>query len=43
VGKDVIPAKTVGIKTAVVFGRQSEADYSFANFQELLEFAKNNK
>ena len=43
VGKDVIPAKTVGIKTAVVFEKLPEADYSFTNFKNILEFVKNQK
>ena len=42
VGKDVIPAKTVGIKTGVVFAESKEADYSFVDFKDILEFVKNN-
>src|SRR3989344_7805247 len=42
VGKDVIPAKTVGIKTGVVFAESKEADYFFKDFKDILEFVKNN-
>ena len=40
IGKDVIPAKTVGIKTGVVFEKLPEADYSFKDFRDILEFVK---
>lgn len=40
VGKDVIPAKTVGIKTGVVFEELKEADYFFKDFKDILEFVK---
>ena len=42
IGKDVIPAKTVGIKTGVVFEELPEADYSFKDFKDILEFVKLN-
>ena len=41
VEKDIIPAKTVGIKTGVVFEKLKEADYSFKDFRDILEFVKN--
>lgn len=41
--KDIIPAKKVGIKTASVFEKLPEADYSFADFRDILEFVKGNK
>ena len=40
VEKDIIPAKTVGIKTGVVFEKLKEADYSFKDFRDILEFVK---
>lgn len=42
IGKDVMPAKTVGIKTGVVFEKMKEADFSFKDFRDILEFVKNN-
>lgn len=41
VTKDVIPAKAVGLKTGVILQKQSEADYSFENYEALLDFVKN--
>ncbi|HTE48942.1 MAG TPA: HAD family hydrolase [Candidatus Paceibacterota bacterium] len=40
IGKDVIPAKSVGIKAGVVFKKSAEADYSFKDFKDILEFIK---
>lgn len=39
-GKDVIPAKTVGIKTGVMFKEIKEADYCFKDFKDILEFVQ---
>lgn len=38
--KDIIPAKTVGIKTETVFKKFPEADYYFEDFRDILEFVK---
>lgn len=35
-GKDVIPAKKVGIKTVMMWKEEPQADYSFMRFEELL-------
>ncbi len=40
VEKDIIPAKTVGIKTGTVFRQFKEADYFFKDFRDILEFVK---
>jgi|SRR3989344_3492956 len=40
IGKDIIPAKTVGIQTGAVFMKLEEADYSFTDFRDILEFVK---
>lgn len=40
--KDVLPAKKVGIKSGVVFENLKDADYSFENFKQILEFVKAN-
>ena len=40
IGKDIIPAKSVGVKTGFVFGEAKEADYSFKDFQDIFEFVK---
>lgn len=37
VGKDVRPAKAVGIKTGLMWKMSAEADYCFKNFEALLE------
>jgi HAD superfamily hydrolase (TIGR01549 family) len=39
--KDIIPAKSVGIKTGFIYGVEKQADYSFVNFNDILEFVKN--
>jgi FMN phosphatase YigB (HAD superfamily) len=36
VGADIVPAKTLGMRTCLVWGESEEADYSFKNFQGLL-------
>ncbi|OGJ02493.1 hypothetical protein A3I95_03580 [Candidatus Nomurabacteria bacterium RIFCSPLOWO2_02_FULL_44_12] len=41
--KDIIPAKTVGIKAGTVFEKVPEADYCFEDFKDILEFIKKNK
>lgn len=37
VGKDVIPAKTVGLKTGLIYKASTEADYCFDNFEAILD------
>lgn len=37
VGKDVRPAKEVGIKAGIMWKASNEADYSFKNFEEVLK------
>lgn len=34
---DIIPAKKVGMKTCLVWGKSNEADYSFEKFNDLLK------
>ncbi len=36
VEKEMIPAKKVGIQTAIVWTKSTEADYSFKNFEDIL-------
>ncbi len=36
---DIIPAKTVGMQTALVWSNDKEADYSFKDFRDLLSLA----
>jgi FMN phosphatase YigB (HAD superfamily) len=36
VEKDIKPAKSLGIKTCLVWSKSSEADYSFENFEDIL-------
>lgn len=38
--KELLPAKNVGMQTAVVWNTAPEADYSFRNFQEILDVVK---
>jgi FMN phosphatase YigB (HAD superfamily) len=38
---DVVPAKALGIKTAVVWGASDTADYSFSSFEALLSLVEN--
>ena len=37
VGKDILPAKQVGIKTGLMWKQSDEADYSFGSFKDILE------
>jgi HAD superfamily hydrolase (TIGR01549 family) len=37
VGKEIIPAKKVGLKTGLMWSQASEADYNFSDFKEILE------
>jgi len=41
VGKDVLPAKKVGMKTGLMWKKSDEADYSFNNFQDILGVLSN--
>lgn len=41
VGKDVRPAKQVGIQAGIIWKKSDEADYSFENFESILEIFKN--
>ena len=41
VGKDVKPAKKVGVKAGLMWKKSDEADYSFENFESILELVKN--
>lgn len=36
VGKDVLPAKQVGILTGLMWSKSDEADYCFGGFEEIL-------
>jgi HAD superfamily hydrolase (TIGR01549 family) len=36
VNVDILPAKSVGLKTCLVWGKSAEADYSFENFADIL-------
>ena len=40
VGKDVRPAKSVGIRTGLLWKRSREADYCFKNFRSILEIVR---
>jgi FMN phosphatase YigB (HAD superfamily) len=42
VGKDILPAKAVGIKAGIMWKESREADYSFKNFEEILGIVKQN-
>ncbi|OGN29368.1 MAG: hypothetical protein A3A33_01160 [Candidatus Yanofskybacteria bacterium RIFCSPLOWO2_01_FULL_49_25] len=37
VGKDVLPAKKVGVKAGLIWEESGQADYCFKNFQEILD------
>ena len=37
VGKDIVPAKQVGITTGLMWEQPYEADYSFGSFKDILE------
>jgi FMN phosphatase YigB (HAD superfamily) len=37
VGKDVKPAKQVGVKAGLMWKKSDEADYSFENFEDILD------
>lgn len=37
---DILPAKQVGIKTCLVWGKSKEADYAFENFEHILKIFK---
>lgn len=37
IGKDVLPAKKVGLKTGLMWIKSKEADYCFKNFEEILK------
>lgn len=39
VGKDVLPAKSVGLLTGLVWRSSEQADYSFRHFDDILEVA----
>lgn len=39
-GKDIKPAKAVGLKTCLIWEKSAEADYSILKFDELLKFVK---
>ncbi len=41
VEKDVKPAKQVGVKAGLMWKKSDEADYSFENFESILEIFKN--
>ena len=43
VDKDVIPAKKVGMQAGIVWKQSNEADYSFADFQDILTLLRNLK
>jgi FMN phosphatase YigB (HAD superfamily) len=38
--KDILPAKAVGLKTGIIWKKAAEADYSFKNFEDILEVMK---
>lgn len=38
--KDIIPAKSVGLKTGIIWNTSDKADYKFRNFQEILDLFK---
>lgn len=38
--KDIIPAKSVGLQTGIIWGASEEADYNFKDFEDVLETAK---
>ena len=40
IGKDVRPAKQVGIKAGLMWKKSDEADYSFQSFEEILDLFK---
>ncbi len=40
VGKDVLPAKKVGLKTGLMWAISDQADYSFESFKDVLEMTK---
>ncbi len=40
IGKDIKPAKSVGMKTCLVWSESPEADYSVTKFEDLLEIIK---
>lgn len=40
VGKDVIPAKKVGIKSGLMWKKSDKADYSFEKFEDILKIIK---
>jgi FMN phosphatase YigB (HAD superfamily) len=37
IGKDILPAKEVGLKTGLVWGKSTEADYTFEKFEDILK------
>ncbi len=41
VGKDVRPAKQIGIQTGLVWSKSDEADYSFEDFKQIYKFTRN--
>lgn len=40
VTKDVLPAKKVGLKAGIIWGKADEADYSFGSFRDILELVE---
>jgi len=42
-GKDILPARSLGIKTGFIFGTEKEADYSFVDFKDILRFVESNE
>jgi HAD superfamily hydrolase (TIGR01549 family) len=39
--KDILPAKSVGLKTGIIWNKSDQADYNFNNFREILDLFKN--
>ena len=40
IGKDILPAKKVGLKAGLIWSSSPEADYNFKNFSEILDIFK---
>lgn len=40
VGKDILPAKKVGLQTGIIWSQSSEATYSFSSFKEILDLVE---
>jgi HAD superfamily hydrolase (TIGR01549 family) len=37
VGKDILPAKAVGLQAGIIYAKSEEADYSFDSFRDIVE------